>query len=230
MLDNGDVLNTIEYRDVGIILEVVPRINPDGFVKLDVKPEISSISDSRIQITEGLNATVFNTRSAQTTVTVQDGHTIVLGGLITTDDQRRESKVPILGDIPLLGALFKSVSISKQRTELLIILTPRVVANVAEGDETTAGEIRRLRLMQERGQKGMDPAGPFMPLEKLLPQEKTPPLDPSLRPERLLEELRVAPEKGAESPTTRPADAETLRVRPEPRMVPADPNWEEPYE
>ena len=80
----GGVFNTIQYQPVGIILTVTPRINADGFVRLVVAPEVSSISSSSVQISENVNASIINSRSATTTVTVQDGHTIIIGGLITT--------------------------------------------------------------------------------------------------------------------------------------------------
>jgi type II secretion system protein D len=143
--DTG-VFNTITYRPVGIILNVTPRINPDGFVRLDVRPEISSISESTVQISEGLTATVFNRRFAQTTVTVQDGHTVIIGGLITKKEENREEKVPLLGDIPLLGALFKSTKVVKERTELLVVLTPRVLRTPADSDVLTNKLIREVGL------------------------------------------------------------------------------------
>jgi type II secretion system protein D len=147
--EEGTTLNTIQYQQIGIILEVTPRINPDGFVKLEVKPEISSLSTSSdIQIIPNVPATIVDNRNAETTVTVQDGHTIVIGGLIRTTDEKTENKVPILGDIPVLGWLFKASTVKKERKELLIILTPTVLRNVEEADVETAGQVKRLNLLQ----------------------------------------------------------------------------------
>ena len=81
---------------------------------------ISSLSSSSVEISTGVQANIITNREAQTTATVRDGHTIVIGGLITTRDDSREKKVPILGDVPLLGALFRTTTVVKQRTELLI--------------------------------------------------------------------------------------------------------------
>ncbi len=131
--DSGQVNATVEYEDVGIILDVEPQINPDGFVYLRVAPEISSISDSSIDIGNGTRAPVFNQRSAETTVAVKDGETVVIGGLITTQESESESKVPLLGDLPGIGMLFRTTSRSKQKTELLIALTPRIVRTVEDG-------------------------------------------------------------------------------------------------
>ncbi|HUS90456.1 MAG TPA: secretin N-terminal domain-containing protein [Phycisphaerae bacterium] len=141
--ENGSTINTIQYEPVGIILRVTPRINPDGFVRLEVNPEISSLSSSSVKIAEGTNAIIVNQRSALTTVSVQDGHTIILGGLITTKDDHREDKIPFLGDIPGLGALFRGTTDEKERSELLIILTPHVLRGVEEADSMSDKQLDR---------------------------------------------------------------------------------------
>ncbi|MFW5839186.1 MAG: secretin N-terminal domain-containing protein [Planctomycetota bacterium] len=147
--DSGRINNTIEYQDVGILLNVTPRINDDGFVRLEVEPEISSLSQSTVQVSENVNAVIVNRRSARTTVTVQDGHTIVLGGLITTTDENREDKVPILGDMPVAGNLFRSVKKVKRRSELLIILKPHVLRTTEDADIASQPQIRRVEMMSE---------------------------------------------------------------------------------
>ena len=147
--DTGNVVNTIQYQDVGILLNVVARISDDGFVNMDVRPEISSLSTSSVQVSEAVSAPIINSRSAETKVTVQDGHTIVIGGLITSSDEHRESKVPILGDIPILGEAFKNTSKKKNRTELLIILTPRVLYKPGDAEEITKFERERLEMMKK---------------------------------------------------------------------------------
>ncbi len=147
--EEGTTLSTVQYQEVGTILRVLPRIGDDGTIRLEVNPEISSLSESTVQISPGLNATVINRRTAKTTVTVQDGQTIIIGGLITTEDSKREDKVPILGDIPGLGWLFKRSSIVKDRTELLIILTPHVLRTVEQADQETTQQFRGLNLLGE---------------------------------------------------------------------------------
>jgi len=125
--ESGQTINDIEYEDVGIILNVTPHINPQGLVIMDVSPEISTLTDTTVPLSEGVDATVIAKRSAQTRVAVSDGETIVIGGLmedLLVDDVR---KVPVLGDIPLLGdLLFKRTTQSKVKTELLIFITPQV--------------------------------------------------------------------------------------------------------
>ena len=126
--DSGQVNSSVEYEEVGIILTVKPHINPDGYVNLEVSPEISSLnSGSSVQISEGLTAPTFSKRSAETVVTVKDGETIVIGGLIQTTEDYRETKVPIFGDLPVLGNLFRAMTNSRRRTELLIVLTVNVL-------------------------------------------------------------------------------------------------------
>ena len=168
--EGGAIFNTITYEPVGVILDVTPHISPDGFVRLEVRPEISSIADSSVQISEGLSAVIVNSRSAETTVTVQDGHTVVIGGLITTKEQNREEKIPLLGDIPLIGNFFKSTKIVKQRTELLIVLTPHIIRTATDADILTNREIRNLSLT--RSVTGGKLVGRLLnPLENVTPAE-----------------------------------------------------------
>ncbi|MHC4354600.1 MAG: secretin N-terminal domain-containing protein, partial [Planctomycetota bacterium] len=123
----GQSQTVIEYRDdIGIVLNVTPSINPEGLVNMIVNPQITTRSSDSVQITEDLAAETFNTRSAETKVAVRNGQTIVIGGLI--EDQLVDTirKVPLLGDIPLAGHLFKRTVKEKAKTELLIFLTPHV--------------------------------------------------------------------------------------------------------
>jgi general secretion pathway protein D len=123
----GSTSSTVEYNEVGIKLTVQPTINPDGYVTLSVEPEISAQTEDNIQLTEGLSAPVFRERSANTLVTVRDGETVVIGGLITDSRTDGETKVPLLGDIPILGWLGKSTGKTITKTELLIVLTVDVM-------------------------------------------------------------------------------------------------------
>jgi general secretion pathway protein D len=118
---------TFEYRnDIGIVLEVTPSVNPDGLVNMTVAPRITTRTGETVQIAEGLNPPVFATRSAVTRVAVLDSQTIVIGGLIEDQLKNTEKKVPLLGDIPIAGLLFKRTIQEKTKTELLIFLTPIV--------------------------------------------------------------------------------------------------------
>lgn len=129
----GTVQTNVVYQDVGVILKVEPNINPDGWVYLKVAPEISDIADSSIQVGPGVFAPIFTNRKAETFVAVKDGETVVIGGLITTSESESESKVPLLGDLPLIGAAFRTTVRVKRKTELLLALTPRIVRTVEDG-------------------------------------------------------------------------------------------------
>ncbi len=114
------------YRDdIGIVLEVTPSVNNQGLVNMVVSPKITTQSGT-VQIAENLNAVQFSTRSATTRVAVKDGQTIVIGGLIQDKINDTIKKVPLLGDIPIAGALFRRTVKEKSKTELLIFLTPYV--------------------------------------------------------------------------------------------------------
>ena len=147
--ERGDSINTFEYQNVGIQLEVTPRINPDGIVKMDVSPTISSLSSSSVAISSGYEAPIINNRSATTTVSVQDGQTIVIGGLISTEDNERITKIPWLGDIPYIGAAFKKTKKTRVRSELLIILTPHVINNPSEAEKFSRENIDSSNIFEQ---------------------------------------------------------------------------------
>ncbi len=126
------VLSSIERKDVGITLRITPQITKGDYVKLDIYQEISSVKQDAsddILISVGPSTTK---RSTRTSVVVKDNQTVVIGGLMEERDEENLAKVPILGDIPVLGWLFKTKSVSKKKTNLLIFITPHVIKD-AEG-------------------------------------------------------------------------------------------------
>jgi len=130
----GNQHNGVAYQSVGIILRVTPFITPDGLVEMILTPETSELVADRSQwvpISTGVGGTVsapvINSRSADTVVVTPDGQTVVIGGLMSTSKADSESKIPFLGDIPILGNLFKHKIKSEVKTELLIFLTPKVI-------------------------------------------------------------------------------------------------------
>lgn len=132
-LTDGRTRASVRREDVGVLLTVTPSISSDGFVRLDIEPEISTVTERTTQITEDFAAPIISTRKVDTTVTVRDGQTVVIGGLIQTTQQERHTKVPLLGDIPYLGIPFRSHDIQDVRTELLVILTPQVIVGGVGG-------------------------------------------------------------------------------------------------
>ncbi len=133
----GNVQTTIERKDVGIILRLTPDIQEDDRVQLDVYQEISSVIETAQSAGGQTLGPTTNKRSASTTVIVQDGRTVVIGGLIRDNLITVDRKVPFLGDIPLLGWLFRFSSKRVEKTNLMIFLTPHIVL-----DEKKLEEIR----------------------------------------------------------------------------------------
>ncbi|UCD51145.1 MAG: hypothetical protein JSW27_00660, partial [Phycisphaerales bacterium] len=133
--ETGQTINTIQYEDIGIILEVTPSINPEGLVIMDVRPEISTTTPKTVPISETVDAAVFAKRSSETRVEVRDGQTIVIGGLVKDELSENVEKVPLAGDVPVIGSLFRRTVKQKTKTELLIFLTPHVAT---EDEELTA--------------------------------------------------------------------------------------------
>ncbi len=123
----GNQINSISYQSVGIILRVTPFITDNGLVEMMVAPEISNLSDQTVAVAAGVAAPVINTRSADTVVVTPDGQTVVIGGLMQNTKTSSENKIPWLGDIPGIGALFKKRSSNGSKTELMIFLTPHIV-------------------------------------------------------------------------------------------------------
>lgn len=118
----------VSYTDVGIILNVTPFIGANGLVEMIVQPQTSAVSTTQSQqIAQGVSAPYLDMRSADTVVVTPDAQPVVIGGLISNTKASSESKVPLLGDIPILGNLFKSKAKSDDKTELLMFLTPHIV-------------------------------------------------------------------------------------------------------
>src|SRR6266511_920228 len=124
---NGTPVSAISYQSVGIILRVTPFINSNGLVEMIVSPQISQLSAQSVTVSAGVSAPVIDLRSADTVVVTPDGQTVIIGGLMQNQKTQTDSKIPLLGDIPLLGNLFKRKVKSNVKTELLIFLTPHIV-------------------------------------------------------------------------------------------------------
>jgi general secretion pathway protein D len=167
----------VSREDSGIILTVTPRISPDGIISMTTIAEKSEftgqgtalVSDPSLGVIESPNKDVIE---ITTTVSVPDGQTVVLGGMITKTDETLERKVPFLGDIPLLGSAFRYDSTSTRRTELLIFLTPRIINSDADSEFIKQVESERLHWIREEAEEihgpifaisGESPAGDVAP-------------------------------------------------------------------
>jgi general secretion pathway protein D len=157
--NNSNPFQTVDRQEVGIKLKVTPQINEGDAVQLLIEQEVSSVSGATsVDIS-------INKREIKTTVIVDDGGTIVLGGLIDEDVQESESKVPLLGDIPILGHLFKSTSTSKRKRNLMVFLKPTIVRDGATMNTISHRKYNYIRALQlKRQQEGVS----------LMPYEETP--------------------------------------------------------
>ncbi|CAN5579469.1 hypothetical protein BH11ARM2_BH11ARM2_24310 [soil metagenome] len=139
---NGNILFTYDFQNVGIILTVTPRITSNGYVSMDITQ-----TANELQGYTSFNAPIVNQREANTQVSVKDGETVILGGIIRNTVTSSVHKVPLLGDIPILGNLFKTTTKDNAKTELLVFLTPRIVH---DSDDAA--------LLKERSVKQLSPA------------------------------------------------------------------------
>ena len=195
--DTGQTQSTIGREDVGIVLTVTPQISPDGYVTLELVQEISNISGEDVQLTEGVSSPVFQDREVDTNVTVRDGETVVIGGLIQHRKSEGENKVPILGDLPILGPLFRFTSISDTRSELLVVLT----VDIARTDV----DMRQVS-EEQRDQYELTPwirQSPMMEGLRILPHE---------------DRLGPTDEDSSEPPEVRPRPLERDLYGPKPRI------------
>lgn len=133
---------TIERRDVGITMEVLPRVTAGGIVRLDITQEVSSLVNANVQ---GAADLITNRRLIETTVQARDGGTVVLGGLITDDSQAIDSKVPGLGDAPLVGKLFRSRNRQQTRRTLFVFMRPTVIDSEHQMEAVAQKRFQRLR-------------------------------------------------------------------------------------
>ena len=124
---------SIERKDIGINLKIKPQISEGDYIRMDINQEISAVKDSKGQAID----LITTKRSAKTSVVVKDKETVAIGGLIQDTEEETISKVPLLGDIPLLGWLFKSKSKTRKKTNLMILLTPHIVKDSADLAEMT---------------------------------------------------------------------------------------------
>jgi general secretion pathway protein D len=123
--NNGNPFQTVERQEVGIKLLVTPQINEGNSVQLTIEQEVSSVSGAT-----GVDISI-NKREIKTTVMVESGQTVILGGLIDEDVQESVQKVPLLGDIPIIGHLFKSTSSSTRKRNLMVFLKPQIITDSA---------------------------------------------------------------------------------------------------
>jgi general secretion pathway protein D len=158
----GAVANSIQYRDTGTILTILPQVNSKGLVNLQVRQEVSNVLQQSFGAT---NSPSFTTREAETTMVVHDNSTVIIGGIIDDSVNAQRTGVPYLMDVPVLGRFFRQDMDNTTRTELLITITPSVIHNREEAHEVTEDFSSRIeglaelrRAMESRRRRGRDAA------------------------------------------------------------------------
>ena len=213
----GSPMVTFDYREVGIKLEVTPHMSRTGKIRLDVNQEIQEVTEYLDQEMAGVkfSAPVVSNRSVNTTVTIPDGQTLLIGGLISKRTSDQVKGIPILKDLPVIGALFRDKSTDEQKTSIFISLTPKVV-NLDESVERQDSVLRPY--LEDLGEAGSqhyedrDTLNPLPPAPRLSPNQaglEITPADPKAEkmvptPEGAKVEEPTSPEKAATTPTVPP--------------------------
>lgn len=203
--DNGQTINTVQYDNVGIILRVTPFITSEGTVEMIVAPEISTLTDKTVAISDKASSPVIAKRSAETVVVTPNAKTVVIGGLMETQKIESIRKVPILGDIPVLGFPFKRTVKSDVKKELMIFLTPYIVRDPKRMENLAAVELHKTELVPEAFNP--EDFGKYLDNPSLFPGPRDPAPSPTVRratavtpPKKQPPEL---PPQGAVTPKTR---------------------------
>jgi general secretion pathway protein D len=143
--ENNNVITTYDYKDIGIILKLTPHINKNGYITMEINQQVKKIVEGTVLLE---NPSVYN-REITSKITVKNERTIVIGGLIRDDTVDIEQKVPLLGDIPLLGLLFRKTTKQRVRTNLMVFITPHIVTR----DEAVNAVTQKKRTEQEEFEK-----------------------------------------------------------------------------
>jgi general secretion pathway protein D len=178
---NGSVnpFQTVERKDVGITLRVKPQISENGTVRLQIFQEVSSVLASSVNSSTGL---ITNKRSIESNILVEDGGIVVLGGLLQDEYSGNEEKVPVVGDVPIFGNLFKGETRSRKKTNLMVFLRPVVVRDAAQTDALSLDRYDLMRGKQELAQPATSAVvpvntGPVLPpVTRPAPAPGTPPV------------------------------------------------------
>lgn len=131
---NSTLVNTVQFRDTGVILKVTPRVSSDGTINMEIEQEVSNVVQA---IDSGALTPTISQRMVKSTIVAQSGETIVLGGLISDQEINTRSGLPFVSRIPVFGSLFSRTEINKTRTELLVLISPKIVRNATEARRVT---------------------------------------------------------------------------------------------
>lgn len=192
---------TVQRQNVGIQLQVKPQINAGGAIKLYLKQEVSSVAGP---VATGSSDLILNKREIETTVTVDDGEILALGGLLDDNERRTIERVPLLSDIPGLGQLFKSRSRSHVKTNLMVFIRPTILRSKADAEQLAAQRYGYIRAEQRRYAPGEEPG-----IDQLVRDYMgaTPPPEPAAAPKPAGQPEIIVPKVTTSSEVIRPLDA-----------------------
>ena len=210
LTSTGQTNNTIRYDNVGIILRVTPFITAEGTVEMIVAPEISALTDQTVPIGNNTFAPVISKRSAETVVVTPHAQTVVIGGLMQTQKTSSIQKIPLLGDIPYLGAPFRRTITSDTKTELLIFLTPYILKNAEGLTRATADEMDRTELVDQSFKE--------KELNKYLDSMPAPPVDLEnpRKTESVTKSVKTVVKKTTATKAVEPAAPVPIKTKPTP--------------
>ena len=184
---------TIQYRNTGRILTIIPQVNSKGLVNLQIKAEVSARGDD-VPFGSGETFPSFNTQDAETTAVVHDGETLVIGGLIGERKSKNRTGIPYLMDIPVVGRFFGTTSDETRRTELIMLITPHVIRNLNESRYVTEEfkskvnsvrtELERMERERAKTQPKLPPPEIPAPVEPKASEERPPPAPSRFEPRR----------------------------------------------
>ncbi len=150
--DNPLIVNTVQYRSTGVTLEVTPRVNASGLVTLEIAQEVSDVA---VTTSSNIDSPTIQNRSILSTVVVQDSETVMLGGLIREESIDVKSGIPVLHELPIIGNLFGQTETSARRTELVVLIRPRVIASAKEARDMTRDMRRKFLTLLQLEQTGV---------------------------------------------------------------------------
>ena len=170
--DTANIINTIEYRDTGVIMNVTPRVNASGSIIMEIEQEVSTVAEESAN-----NTPTISQRKFKSSVVVQSGDTVVLGGLISDQKNKTRAGLPLISEVPVVGALFGQTTVDDRRTELVMLITPRLVRNRHEASRVTDEVRRRLNSLRQLQEDAMSKPlwGDFPSQPLSIGQHRSPP-------------------------------------------------------
>lgn len=186
-----NAFRTIQRENVGIELEVRPQINAGGAIRLDIRQEVSSIAGP---VSEDFNELIINKREIRTTVTVNDGEIIALGGLLDDNERRTIQRIPILGDIPIIGELFRSRSRTRTKTNLMVFIRPTILSSAEDRREVMERRYGYIRARQYLADPDREPGIDTLVRQYLgvAPPGRPPFNPPAVDPSIIVPEVRTS--------------------------------------